>query len=254
MRRSAWQLAVPAALLIVAAPFLLRHYVLESFKIPSGSMIPSILVGDHIFVSKSAYASAAPRRGQMIVFAYPEQPQQDFIKRIVAEPGDTLEMREGRPWINGWQVPSCALGEATFGSELESYKGDVVVEFLEAAAYLAFYTQGGGAGVNGPWKVKADEYFVLGDNRNNAHDSRMWFGGEGGGVPRGNIRGRGWFVWLGVSPNGPDWSRVGASLREPSLPPALKSLQSAFDRCMSTRPTVAAATPPPSAPSPPSPP
>ena len=79
----------------------------------------------------------------------------------------------------------------------------------------------------------------MGDNRNNSHDSRMWFGGQGGGVPYDNIRGRALFVWLSVSDNGIDWSREGAPVMgRPRLPPSAKDLEPQLEKCLKSRPSV----------------
>ncbi|MCU0658856.1 MAG: signal peptidase I, partial [Polyangiaceae bacterium] len=102
----------------VAVALLLRVFLVEAFKIPSGSMIPTLQVGDHIFVNKLAYGPLVPwartrlfprmppRRGDVIVFEFPENREQDFIKRVIAIPGDKLEVRDSHPYLNGWRVPS----------------------------------------------------------------------------------------------------------------------------------------------------
>ena len=107
---------------VSACAMALRAFVVEAFKIPSGSMIPTLQVGDHIFVNKFTYGPAIPwthkrvwngmppSRGDVMVFAFPEHPEQDFIKRVIAVPGDRLEARGGHPIINGWEVPSCRVG------------------------------------------------------------------------------------------------------------------------------------------------
>ncbi|HEV3191371.1 MAG TPA: S26 family signal peptidase, partial [Polyangiaceae bacterium] len=89
----------------------------------------------------------------------------------------------------------------------------------------------------GPFFAQQGEVWVMGDNRNNSHDSRMWFGGKGGGVPFENIRGRALFVWLSVSDNGMDWSREGAPVMgRARLPPSAKELEPQFEQCLKNRP------------------
>jgi signal peptidase I len=255
-RKSEVREYVEAILMAVAVAFALRAFVIEAFKIPSGSMIPTLMVGDHIFVNKFSYGPAIPythsrvwtsmppRRGDVMVFAYPEHPEQDFIKRVIAIEGDKLEAKNGHPIINGWPVPSCRVGVWTYeeyDSPVSRHEGDLYVEYLGDEAYLTFYDHFSGAfpEEQGPYFAKKGEVWVMGDNRNNSHDSRMWFGGRGGGVPFENIRGRALFVWLSVSDSGIDWSREGAPVMgRPRLPPSARDLQSGLDECLKQRPAV----------------
>ncbi len=230
--------------LIVGSALVTRRFLLEAFTIPSGSMTPTILVGDHVFVDKTAKAF---HRGRPVVFRFPEHAEQDFVKRVVATGGDRLEMREGHPWINGWEVPHCAVGQATVPDERGPRKGDVVLEYLGGEAYLTFLDAGasGGAG-EGSWVVKAGEAFVLGDNRRNAYDSRSWFGGVGGGVPAANALGEPIVVWLSVTRKGGlEWSREGHVLARPTLPRAWSALEPDLARCLASRPPREATEPPP---------
>jgi signal peptidase I len=251
-----------AILMAVAVAFTLRTFVVEAFKIPSGSMIPTLMVGDHIFVNKFSYGPAIPfthtrlwtsmppKHGDVMVFAFPEHPEQDFIKRVIAVEGDKLEARGGHPIINGWEVPSCRLGTWTYNdydSPITRHEGDLYLEYLGDESYLTFYDRASGAfpELQGPYFAKSGEVWVMGDNRNNSHDSRMWFGGRGGGVPFENIRGRALFVWLSVSDNGMDWSREGAPVMgRPRLPPAAKGLEPQLEQCMKNRPAVTNPPPP----------
>jgi signal peptidase I len=262
-RKSEVREYIEAILMAVAVAFGLRTFVIEAFKIPSGSMIPTLMVGDHIFVNKFSYGPAIPythsrvwtnmppKRGDVMVFAFPEHPDQDFIKRVIAIEGDKLEARGGHPVINGWEVPSCRVGTWTYSeydSPITRHEGDLYVEYLGNESYLTFYDRASGIfpEYQGPYFAKSGEVWVMGDNRNNSHDSRMWFGGRGGGVPFDNIRGRALFVWLSVSDNGVDWSREGAPVMgRPRLPPAAKGLEPELDRCLANRPAV---TSPPAAP------
>ncbi len=264
-RKSEVREYVEAILMAVAVAFGLRTFVIEAFKIPSGSMIPTLMVGDYIFVNKSSYGPAIPythsrlwtsmppKRGDVMVFAFPEHPDQDFIKRVIVIEGDKLEARGGHPIINGWEVPSCRVGSWTYNdpeSPVTHHEGDLYVEYLGTESYLTFYDRASGIfpEYQGPYFAKSGEVWVMGDNRNNSHDSRMWFGGRGGGVPFENIRGRALFVWLSYSDSGVDWSREGAPVMgRPRLPPAAKGLEPQLDRCLAERPTV---TNPPGAPAP----
>src|SRR5581483_9549274 len=127
--------------LAVVVAMALRAFVVEAFKIPSGSMIPTLQVGDHIFVNKFTYGPAIPytrsrlwsrmppSRGDVIVFQYPEHMEQDFIKRTIAIPGDKLEARGGHPIINGWEVPSCFAGPYNYidAQDGSRHEGDIFV-------------------------------------------------------------------------------------------------------------------------------
>jgi signal peptidase I len=265
----------------VAVALVLRAFVVEAFKIPSGSMIPTLMVGDHIFVNKFTYgplipwtdkrllSRLPPSRGDVMVFKFPENKEQDFIKRVIVVPGDTLEAVNGRPLINGWLVPHCHVGSYRY----EGRQAELFVEFLEDESYFTLYDTNPdeqtckvesdcGAGLTcrrgicgmlqGPFKVGPDEAWVMGDNRNNSHDSRSWRGGLGGGVPFENIKGRAMFVWMSFEPGGgiaQDRLFVNVMGR-PKLPGKLPDreaakLQEALDKCLRERPPVSETTPPP---------
>jgi signal peptidase I len=262
--------------LAVGVALLLRAFVVEAFKIPSGSMLPTLQIQDHIFVNKLAYGllipftssrlfrRLPPKRGDVIVFEYPDpdptKERQDFIKRVIAVAGDTLKVEGGHPIINGWRVPSCRAGEYEFreGPTSEPKRGELFLEFLGEYSYLTLYEEGlaGSEGsmnerfevVQGPYKVKPGETWVLGDNRNNSSDSRAWFYGRGGGVPDGNIKGRSMFIWLSFSTNGKlGWDRLFTSvLGSPKLPKgAPAELLQGIGRCLGSRPPPEQAVPPP---------
>ncbi len=261
-RKSEVREYVESILVAVAVAMALRAFVVEAFKIPSGSMIPTLQVGDHIFVNKFAYGPAIPwthtrvwthmppERGDVMVFAFPEHPEQDFIKRVIVLPGDQLEAKNGHPWINGWEVPHCLVGIYSY-NDIDTpsgrHEGDLFVEFLEDEAYLTLYdhASAGFPEYQGPFVAKAGEVWVMGDNRNNSHDSRMWWGGQGGGVPFENVRGRALFVWLSVSDAGIDWSRLGAPVMgRPRLPPAMHGLEPNLTKCLKERPPLSKTHPP----------
>jgi signal peptidase I len=261
-RKSEVREYVEAIVMAVAVAFALRAFVIEAFKIPSGSMIPTLMVGDHIFVNKFSYGPAIPftqsrvwtsmppKRGDVIVFAFPEHPEQDFIKRVIAIEGDKLEARAGHPIINGWEVPSCRVGSwaySDYDSPITRHEGDLYVEYLGSESYLTFYDRSSGMfpETQGPFLAQKGEVWVMGDNRNNSHDSRMWYGGRGGGVPFANIRGRALFVWLSVSDSGVDYSREGAPVMGlPRLPPAASALEPELEQCLRSRPPVTNPPPP----------
>jgi signal peptidase I len=255
-RKSEVREYIEAILMAVAVALALRTFVIEAFKIPSGSMIPTLMVGDHIFVNKFSYGPAIPftnarvwtnmppKRGDVMVFAFPEHPEQDFIKRVIAIEGDKLEARNGHPILNGWEVPSCRVGPWTysdFDSPVTHHEGDLYVEYLGDESFLTFYDHASGyfPEYQGPYFAKPGEVWVMGDNRNNSHDSRMWFGGQGGGVPFANIKGRALFVWLSVNESSVDLSREGAPVMgRPRLPPSASALEPKFNECLRNRPSV----------------
>lgn len=252
--------------LVVA--MLLRTFMLEAFKIPSGSMIPTLQVGDHIFVNKFSYGPAVPylnkriwtsmppNRGDVMVFIYPENPEQDFIKRVIGHPGDKIETRGGHPIINGWEVPHCYVGvysysEGAGGDPMAfnaRHEGELFVEHLGKESYLTLFDRMsiGSSEYQGPYFVEPGQVFVMGDNRNNSHDSRMWFGGRGGGVPFANIKGRALFVWLSLAENSIDFRRIGTMVMgHPRLPANMQSLEGPLDKCLRERPPIEKTTPPP---------
>jgi signal peptidase I len=240
-------------LIAVGVALLLRAFVVEAFKIPSGSMLPTLQIQDHIFVNKLAYGPTIPfthtrlfqrlppQRGDVMVFQYPEKPSDDFIKRVVALEGDTLEVEAGHPVLNGWKVPSCRVGLYEFQETDASLptRGDLYVEFLGEYAYLTLYEEGHFEGRQGPYLVKPGEVWVLGDNRNNSSDSRAWYNGRGGGVPYPLIRGRALFVWLSFGiDGGVTWDRLLHNVMgSPTLPKvAAPELVDGIKRCLATRP------------------
>jgi signal peptidase I len=217
----------------VLVSLLLRSSVAEAFKIPSGGMQPTLLIGDHLLVDKAAFRGRLPARGSLAVFASPERADSDFLQRVLAVPGDRLELIDGHPWINGWEVPHCVIGVAS----LAEGSGQLELEFLGEASYLIFLEEGRSTGREGPFVVGPGEVWLVGDNRYNSYDSRAWFSGQGGGVPAADLKGRPLFNWLAFKDNGyMDWSRIGAALDEPRLPPRLERFASELQSCLSKRP------------------
>lgn len=247
----------------VAVALLLRAFVVEAFKIPSGSMLPTLQLQDHIFVNKLVYgppipwtksrlfSSLPPKRGDVIVFEYPNPepgPRQDYIKRVIALPGDTLEVVGGHPIINGWRVPSCSAGSYEF-EEGEGFRrrGELFVEYLGDYSYLTLYLDGQPQLEEGPYHVAPGEVWVLGDNRHNSSDSRAWNNRLGGGAPFENIKGRALFVWLTFGPDGfLTFQRLLTSVMgHPKLPKGTApSVIDAVERCVAQRPASTVPPPP----------
>ena len=226
----------------------LRATLVEAFKMPSGSMYPSLEVGDHLFVSKSAYGllstRSAPRHGDVIVFTEPYPrgggDAEQFIKRVIAVPGDKLEVQDGRPLINGWPVPRCRLGIGGLGrSDEPGTTGEFFVEFLHGQAYLVVLYRNEAPRNEGPFTVSPGEVYVIGDNRYNSSDSRTWNGGKGGGVPFSNIDGQAWWLWLPPA-------RFGDVVHgtTPALPEGAASLRPALNGCLAQAPSYEKTVPP----------
>jgi signal peptidase I len=249
----------------IGVALLLRAFVVEAFKIPSGSMLPTLQIQDHIFVNKFAYGPTVPftkarlfermppKYGDVMVFEFPdpnpENPRQDFIKRVIARPGDTLAVEAGHPIINGWRVPSCLVGNYEFqeGDEHSTKRGELFVEFLGEYSYLTVFEDDRFDGRQGPYHVAPGEVWVLGDNRNNSSDSRAWYGGRGGGVPFANIKGRALFVWMSFgSDGGITWDRLLVNVMgRPRLPKeAADELDAGIEKCLASRPSISQTTPP----------
>jgi signal peptidase I len=241
-----WVLGV---LFTIAVRLPIRALVIEAFRIPSASMAPSILVGDHLMADKLVLRARHPKRGEAIVFQNPEHPEQDFVKRVIAVPGDRLEVRGGHPSLNGWEVPHCRVGTATVSAgQGESSTGEVFVEFLDGETYLTFFDQMASPTMTefqGPYSVPQGEVWVMGDNRHNSHDSRFWNGGVGGGVPFELVKGRALFRYLTEETSGIDWSRYGTPIATPLLPATMKNLEPELRACLANAPPREKTVPPP---------
>ncbi len=203
---------------VIIAVFFLRSFLFEPFKIPSGSMIPTLLVGDLILVNKFHYGlrlpvlntkitdGNPPQRGDVMVFRYPPKPSLDYIKRVVGVPGDTVAYLNKRLTINGQAIPTTALPEffdadamryfKQFEETLGTHPHRVLNDDDRPALVPGADNFAGRDGcvytVEGvTCKVPEGQYFMMGDNRDNSLDSRYW-----GFVPDKNIVGKAFFVWM----------------------------------------------------------
>jgi signal peptidase I len=170
----------------------IRSFVVEPFKIPSGSMIPTLLVGDYVLVNKFAYGvrlpvtgtllfgAGKPERGDVVVFRWPDDPRQDYIKRVIGLPGDRVEIKDRRLFINGQLVdrvdqgpytapPNESAGSGPIERYLERNPEGTEYTILQLSRDVTYPGQ-----ADGPWVVPDDRYFMMGDNRDNSRDSRMW--------------------------------------------------------------------------------
>ncbi|MCX7958686.1 MAG: signal peptidase I [Deltaproteobacteria bacterium] len=188
---------------------LLRSFVIEAYKIPSGSMIPTLLIGDHLFVNKYIYGlkipftfikffdSRKPKRGEIVIFTRPEEGK-DFIKRVIGIEGDTVEVRGHDVYLNGELIKKEYVDEYEY-PERDEYSGEYrkvrAQRYLETIDGVKHYIilrpdsplMGFGDGV---YKVEKDSVFVMGDNRDNSSDSRFF-----GSVHFRQIKGRAMFIW-----------------------------------------------------------
>jgi signal peptidase I len=226
---------------VVIVPMFLNAYFIQAERVPSTSMLPTLVVGDHIVIDQH---SKNFHRGAVLVFPFPEAPERDFVKRVLGIAGDVIEVdQEGAATINGWKVPRCSVGTATWSDTEGSHTGAVYVEFLEASAYLTLHETRALPAPFGPYRVAEGEVFVLGDNRNNSYDSRFWFG-SGGGVSVAAVHGQALFRWITVKEQKVTSDRVGTPLSNPILPPEMKNIRDGFKKCLAQRPSRANSTPP----------
>lgn len=221
---------IEAVVLAVVLAFFIRSFVIEPYKIPSKSMVPTLLVGDHIFVNKFIYGLripatkkwivqfSNPKRGEVVVFIYPEDESLDFIKRVVGLPGDHIQIKNSKIYINEDEINQRDLtvvgvdshdkrklvfsevDQAAIPGELKNlpfskgYKNFQIK--IEKMGEIKHYMQ---ASRLIPSQEEIDltvpegNYFVLGDNRDQSADSRVW-----GFVPRENLKGRAMFIWLSL--------------------------------------------------------
>lgn len=198
--------AIVLALIVVGLPLLLRTFVVEMFRVPAGSMIPTLRVGDTFLVKKYAYSrSSPPRRGDVVVFKFPVDPSQDFVKRVVAIAGDSISVCSGQVRLNGQPLPRAQIEEVCdyTTSENDSEPLHRIACTLHSersgdASYVTMSTREAGQSAEPcapALTIPEGQLFVLGDNRDNSYDSRFW-----GLVPTENVRGKAWLIWIAGSP------------------------------------------------------
>ena len=176
--------------------FVIRTFVVQAFKIPSGSMLDTLLIGDHLLVNKFLYGTRIPftdkvilpledpQHGDVIVFEFPEDTSKDFIKRIIGQPGDVLEMKDKVVYRNGEKFDEPYIKHTDPG--MQARRDNF-----------------------GPITVPPGKYFVMGDNRDESYDSRFW-----GFVDKDKIRGKAWVIyWSWEGPTDIRWSRIGRIVR-----------------------------------------
>jgi signal peptidase I len=223
-----WWIEYPKSFFpVILIVFLLRSFLVEPFKIPTGSMVPTLLVGDFILVSKFAYGIRLPlvnkkivgigdpHRGDVMVFRFPEDPSIDYIKRVVGIPGDQIVYENKRLSINGVPQPHKQIADylnrerVHYSAQFEETLGGVehaILQEGDAPAAIPFtrpfpFRENCNYNAEGVrCTVPPGHYFVMGDNRDNSADSRVW-----GFVPDENIVGKAFFIWFNFN----ELSRIG---------------------------------------------
>jgi signal peptidase I len=217
---------------VIFIVLILRSFLVEPFRIPSGSMMPTLLVGDFILVNKFSYGIRLPvvnkkivdvgdpQRGDPVVFRYPKQPQIDYIKRVVGLPGDTLYYKNKILYINGEAMGQTPIGSYTGNGTGTRMNGAIkAIEDLRGVEHTILvhplapnFASGCSVLARGPITVPEGHYFVMGDNRDNSNDSRCW-----GFVPDENLVGKAFGIWMnwdselgGFPPIA--WERIGRSI------------------------------------------
>ena len=157
---------------------IIRTFIVQSFHIPSGSMVPTLLVGDFILVDKVTYHFRNPNRGDVVVFHFPLNEDVYYIKRIVGVPGDRIQVIDGKLYVNGKPCKYEYVGKYSYWEKGERFSGKLYYEFLPRKSggvkkhyVLKTGTQGDNTQV---FVVPKGKYFMMGDNRNNSYDSRYW--------------------------------------------------------------------------------
>ncbi len=206
----------------VIIALILRAFVIEAFKIPSGSMIPTLKVGDHLFVTKIPYGlripytrvkffARSPKRGEVVVFIFPKDPTKDFIKRVAAVAGDEVEVRNNIVYVNGKALPRRRLhvpchyrDQDTDSHERGEIRACVAYEEKNGENRYRVVQDVPSLSLDYPkTEVPPRHVFVMGDNRDDSYDGRAW-----GFVPIENIKGKAIFIWWSSGPpEGVRWSR-----------------------------------------------
>lgn len=208
---------------VILLVFLLRSFLVEPFRIPSGSMLPSLLIGDFILVNKYVYGLRlpvlnrkllevdTPRRGDVMVFRFPRDPSVNYIKRVTGLPGDQIVYRDKQLYINGELMEQSAIDGYVYNEagehQLRARRLRENLGGLEHEILLVDVANHGSF----EFSVPPGQYFVMGDNRDRSNDSRYW-----GTVPEANVVGKAfmvWFSWDVGNGGGVLWNRIGGTIR-----------------------------------------
>jgi signal peptidase I len=191
----------------------IRSFVFEPFRIPSGSMMPTLLQGDYIFVKKYSYGlrlpviekkvieTGQPERGDVVVFRLPSEPNVNYIKRVIGLPGDEIVYSNHRLTVNGVPMP-------LEGAESETTAGPVYTELLGERRHAIMITEPQRSVLDGMYKVPEGHFFMMGDNRDNSRDSRYI-----GAIPETHLVGEAVRIWMHMDGlEWPNWSRIGTKI------------------------------------------
>ena len=205
----------PVLLLVLVV----RSFLFEPFRIPSSSMVPTLLVGDFIFVNKFIYGLrlpvlhnkfvdiGQPERGDVMVFRLPSDPSVNYIKRLVGLPGDTIDYKSKRLFINGQLVALQRKGEVARKDGPRAVLASEVLGDVTHDLWLEPFS----LGREGHYKVPEGHYFMMGDNRDNSQDSRF---PQVGFVPEGNVVGKAVRIWMNWDfPATPRWARIATKIQ-----------------------------------------
>jgi len=224
-KKSLYKEWVEPFLIAAVVALFIRQFVVEAFKIPSGSMIPTLTIGDHLLVNKFIYGPRIPftdirlfswkepKRGDIVVFKYPENEDKNFIKRIIGVPGDKIQIVDGNLFINDQKIVIKNLGidgDRDIEGELYGTRPQIMEEQLGTVTHRLQYLQDQKNKNFGPITVPQASIFVMGDNRDNSQDSRVW-----GFVKYEKILGKALIIYW--SWDGNDrwlrWERVGSLIK-----------------------------------------
>jgi len=216
-----------AALLFAA--LMLRSFVAEPYEIPTGSMLPTVQIGDRLVISKLSYGAripfttsdqvrwGAPHRGDIVVLLNPVDGMPDLAKRVVALPGDTVSVKDGRLWLNGAEVSEAAVPGPCQDDDRDERSGNwysvqcsAFTQALDGKGFVIHHVPGSVPPDFGPITVPADHVFLMGDNRDRSLDSRYF-----GAVPIGKLKGKAIFVLWSSGPQGIRWNRLLVPIRPP---------------------------------------
>jgi signal peptidase I len=206
---------------VILAVLLLRSFLVEPFRIPSGSMMPTLLVGDFILVNKYVYGIrlpvlnqkiidiSSPKRGDVVVFRYPKDTSVDYIKRVIGLPGDKIGYHNKQVYVNGEPLPLEDMKIFEGVGAGVSMSGAVVKQEHINNLTHNILIDNRRPTIEGEFIVPEGRYFAMGDNRDNSNDSRYW-----GTVPEANLVGKAFMIWMNWDSDnsGVSWSRIGTSI------------------------------------------